>query len=272
MDLLEGEDPGLLKTEDVTRTEHPEPSKEPETGGRHTNRKKKISPRHIPPSTLPDSKQVTNSQPKTERKKRTEDKTDDPEYIPDTSVQAVSSENRRLSERIKQRDTNAPELIIQKKKLPKEKLAEVDEDDIPLAHLGAVDEDNIPLVDLRMMEKNVDNLLYQKHHLKPSSVEMLQVKTKAECKDPSAWFQNLETNFQLKCKEDVMNFDEDDNELQVYTDCNFCGYKSQTLNEHLDHIRIHSRFTCNICTAPYLDEEDLTNHMVEYHNFNVMDR
>ena len=102
VDLLEGEDHGMLKTEDVTRNEHLEPLKEPETGGRHTNRKKKILSRHIPPSTLPDGKEVTNAQPKTERKKRTEDKTDYPEYIPDTSVQPVSSENRRLSERIKQ--------------------------------------------------------------------------------------------------------------------------------------------------------------------------
>ena len=158
--------------------------------------------------------------------------------------------------------------------MPKEKLAEVDEDDIPLAHLGAMDEDNIPLAHLRTMEKNADNLLYQKHHLKPCSVEMpkLQIKTKAELKDPLAWFQNLETKFQLKWQEDIMNFDEDDNELQVYTDCNFCGYKSQTLNEHLDHIRIHSRFTCNICTAPCLNEEDLTSHMVANHDCNVTDR
>ena len=274
VDLLEGEDHGMLKTEDVTRNEHLEPLKEPETGGRHTDRKKKISPRRIPPSSLPDGKEVTNAQPKTERKKRTEDKTDDPEYVPDTLVQPVSSENRRLSERIKQRDTNAPKLIIEKKKSPKEKLAKVDEDNIPLAHLGAMDEDNIPLAHLRNVGKDADNLLYQKHHLKLCSVEMpkLQVKMKAELKDPMAWFENLETQFQLKSQEDVMNFDEDDNELQVYTDCNFCGYKSQTLNEHLDHIRIHSRFTCNICTSPCLDEEDLTNHMVENHKCNVMDR
>ena len=77
--LLEGEDHGMLKTEDVTRNEHLEPLKESEKGGRHTNRKKKISPRCILPSTLPDGKEVTNSQPKTERMKRTEDKTDDPE-------------------------------------------------------------------------------------------------------------------------------------------------------------------------------------------------
>ena len=100
----------------------------------------------------------------------------------------------------------------------------------------------------------------------------LNVKMKVELKDPTAWFENLETQFQLKSQEDVMNFDEDDNELQVYTDCNFCGYKSQTLNAHLDHIRIHSRFTCNICTAPCLDEEDLTKHMVENHKCNVTDR
>ena len=74
----------------------------------------------------------------------------------------------------------------------------MDEDDIPLAHLGAMDEDNIPLACLRTMEKNADNLLYQKHHLKPCSVEMpkLQVKMKAELKDPMAWFENLETQFQ----------------------------------------------------------------------------
>ena len=96
VDLLEGEDHGMLEIENVTRKEHPDPSKEPEKVGRHTNRKKKISPRRILPSTLPDSKEVTNSQPKTEGKKRTEYKTDDPEYVPDTSVQAVSSENRRL--------------------------------------------------------------------------------------------------------------------------------------------------------------------------------
>ena len=69
-----------------------------------------------------------------------------------------------------------------------------------------------------------------------------------------------------------MNFDEDDNELQVSTDCNFCGYKSQSLHEHLDHIATHSSFTCNICITPCLDEEDFTNHMVEKHNCNVMDR
>ena len=67
------------------------------------------------------------------------------------------------------RDTNAPKLIIEKKKLPREKLAKVDEDDIPLEHLGAMDEDNIPLMCLRTTEKNADNLLYQKHHLKPCS-------------------------------------------------------------------------------------------------------
>ena len=33
VDLLEGEDHGMLKTEDVTRNEHLEPLKEPETGG-----------------------------------------------------------------------------------------------------------------------------------------------------------------------------------------------------------------------------------------------
>ena len=101
VDLLEGEDHGMLEIENVTGKEHPDPSKEPEKFGRHTNRKKKILPRRIPPSTLPDSQEVTNLQPKTERKKRTEDKSNDPEYVPDTSVQAVSSENRRLSERIK---------------------------------------------------------------------------------------------------------------------------------------------------------------------------
>ena len=142
--------------------------------------------------------------------------------------------------------------------MPKEKLAEVDEDNIPPTHLGAMDEDNIPLAHLRTMQKDADNLLYQKHHLKPCSVEMpkLQVKTKAELKDPSAWFQNLETKFQIKCQEEAMNFDEDDNEIQVSTDCNFCGYKSQSLNEHLDHITTHSSFTCNICTTPCLNEED----------------
>ena len=145
MDLLEGEDHGMLEIENVTKKEHPDPSKEPEKVGRHTNRKKKILPRHIPPSTLPDSKEVTNLQPKTKRKKRTEDKTDDPEYVPNRSVQVFSSENRRLSKRIKKRDTNIPKLRIEKKKSPKEKLAKVDEDDIPLPHLGAMDEDNIPL-------------------------------------------------------------------------------------------------------------------------------
>ena len=124
------------------------------------------------------------------------------------------------------------------------------------------------------MQKDADNLLYQKHYLKPCSVEMpkLQVKTKAKLKDPSAWFQNLETKFQIKCQEEAMNFDEDDNEIQVSTDCNFCGYKSQSLNEHLDHIATHSSFTCNISTSPCLDEEDFANHMVEKHNCNVMDR
>ena len=193
-------DHGMLKTEDVTRTEHPEPSKEPETGGRHTNRKKKISLRHIPPSTLPDSKEVTNSLPKTERKKRTEEKTDDPELCTRHISTSCLFREQKTVKKDKKRDTNAPKLIIKKKKLPKEKLAEVDEDDIPLAHLGAMDEDNIPLAHLRTMEKNADNLLYQKHHLKPCSVEMpkLQVKTKAELKDPLAWFQNLETNISIK--------------------------------------------------------------------------
>ena len=100
----------------------------------------------------------------------------------------------------------------------------------------------------------------------------LQVKTKAELKDPLAWFQNLETKFQIKCQEEAMSFNEDDNEIQVSTDCNFCGYRSQSLNKHLDHIATHSSFTCNICTTPCLDEEDFANHMVEKHNCNVMDR
>ena len=56
------------------------------------------------------------------------------------------------------------------------------------------------------------------------------------------------------------------------TDCIFCGYKSQSLNKHLDHIKIHSSFPCNICTAPCLNEEDFTNHIVEKHNCNVTDR
>ena len=98
---------------------------------------------------------------------------------------------------------------------------------------------------------------------------------KAELKEMQVslgWFQNLETNFELKCQEEAMNFDEDDNEFQVSTDCNFCGYKSQSLNEHPTHITTHSSFTYNIFTAPCHGEEDYTNHMVEKHNCNVMDR
>ena len=164
--------------------------------GRHTINKKKISPKRIV-KLKQDDKAV-----------RIVEK--DPEYIP--PVEDLSSKTRRESKRIKDR-------VAVARKVHEEE----DEDDIPLAHL----------------RKKSDKKLSKKHNLKSCSisVEKMRLATKAERKEmptSGSWFEHLQTAYDKKSQ--GCDFDDDEEEMVIAADCNFCGYTSSTVAEHLEHI------------------------------------
>ena len=242
-------DPMEYKTENIAELKVDIPEKEhgagvPDVGivkvnrgvveqqGRHTINKKKISPKRIV-QLKQDDKTVRSGEK-------------DPEYIP--PVEDLPSNTRRESKRIKHRVAAA-----------RKGHEEEDEDDIPLAHL----------------RRKSDEKLSKKHNLKSCSiaVEKMRVATKAERKEmPTSgnWFEHLQTMYDKKSQLGC-DFDDDEEEADIAADCNFCGHVSNTLAEHLEHIKIHAQFYCERCLSPFIDQEEYDNHMDEVHRMNVTD-
>ena len=207
--------------------------------GRHTIRKKKISPKRVVQQKQ-DDKDVRSGKK-------------DPEYIP--PVEPLPSMSRRESKQIKDRIAEETQ-----------ERQEEDEDDIPLARLKILEQEN----------KISDEKLSKEHKLKSCSVslEKMRVPTKAERKEmPTSgnWFQHLQTTYEKNSQLQDCEFDDDEEDMAIFTDCAFCGHRSGTVVEHLEHTKQHSEFFCNKCLAPFYDQEDYDNHMDEMHGINVTD-
>ena len=142
----------------------------PERPGRHTSRKKKISPKRLSPKNIPNKEcegdEALLSSNNKKKKKTEKDKSGDPDFVPATSLELEVSDNRRQSGRIKSRETQ--ESTIEESTVKTDISEEKDEDDIPLAHFQhqkseANDDDDMPL-------------LHYKYNLKKCSVSLSPAK------------------------------------------------------------------------------------------------
>ena len=212
---------------------------DPMKDGRHTSRKKKISPRRVVQEKQED-KQVRRT-------------TNDPEYIP--HVEPHPSTTRRESKRIKDRAEEA-------EKVNKDE----DEDDIPLARLRTFNKEN----------KVSDEKLSKQHNLKICSVSVkkMRVATKAELKQKPAsvnWFENLQRNYDERSQELACDFDDDEEDFNISTECTICGHRSHNLDEHLEHSKGHNKFYCDQCLSHFLGKEEYDHHNDQVHGMNMTD-
>ena len=262
-------DPTLYTTENIAELQVTLSDKDHDTGvldvgevklkpgdamkdGRHTSRKKKISPRRVVQETQVD-KQVRRT-------------SNDAEYIP--HVEPLPSTTRRESKRIKDREGEAGKVHKDRDGEAGKVHEEVDEDedDIPLSRLRTLNKEN----------KVSDKELSKQHNLKMCSVsvEKMRVATKAELKQKPAsvnWFENLQRNYDNMSQEVVCDFDDDDEDFNISAECTICGYRSQNLDEHLEHSKGHNEFFCDQCFRHFVGKEEYDHHNNEEHRINMTD-
>ena len=246
----------------------------PTEGGRHTSHKRKQSPKRI----SPDKKEakddaVPESAKQTSAKRKTEN--NDPDFVPPTLVPDLE-QNRRQSQRIKSR------LTTEEGSNKGKKSEELDEDDIPLSKLQ------------QPKSKKTDYeedwpLVYMKHDLKPCSVNVKKVKTKAELKQKPPpleveesgenWFTHLQKESDINVQEERNKFlqeeicaeggalfdDKEEDMTSFYSQCTICGKETFNLKDQIIHFNEHCEFFCTACQFPCSDLEEYKYHMQVKH-------